>query len=101
MVDRLNRQQSWQLDNTEQLNDALEAEDLQLTSMFSILEVKDIKKLQIERAKEVSDELGISENLARALLIKNGWGRQEAIDAILSDPDYIAKEFKFNLNFKT
>ena len=72
--------------------------NLQLKSKFSILEMKDIKQIQAERATEVSDELGISENLARALLIKNGWARQEAIDAYISDPDYVMKTFKFDLN---
>ena len=46
----------------------------------------------------MAEELGVSENLARALLIKNGWGRQEAIDALVSDPDYIFKTFRFDLS---
>ena len=32
------------------------------------------------------------------MLIKNGWDRQTAIDAVISDPDYIEKEFNFDLN---
>ena len=47
----------------------------------------------------MSEELGISESLARALLIKNGWHKQKSIDAMMSDPDYIMKEFKIDLLF--
>ena len=45
----------------------------ELKSKYAILEAKDVKNIQVRRAVEVSDELGISESLARSLLIKNGW----------------------------
>ena len=98
MVSRLDRETSWQIERPDSTQEPLDAEILAIKSNYSILEVKDIKKIQMERIREVSEELGISENVARAMLIRNGWARQAAIDALLQDPDYIMKEFKLDLN---
>ena len=46
----------------------------------------------------MADELGVSKDLASALLIKNGWNAQAAVDALLrQDVNYILSEFKFSL----
>ena len=37
-------------------------------------------------------------SLARAILIKSKWHKQEAIDVMVSDPDYIMNEFNIDLS---
>ena len=54
----------------------------------------------LEQIEKVKDDLGVSDDLARALLMKNKWSADKAIQAILTDPDYIEKTFKFTLNDK-
>ena len=78
-------------------NKELGDDDTELKSSYRILDARDVKSIQAKRIKEISEELGLSESLARGLLIKNGWHKQRAIDALMLDPDYIMKEFKIDL----
>ena len=98
MVSRLISNQSWQLENQHEQNTKMDFEALELKSEFEILDVKEVQNIQARRIKEVADELGISATLARAILIKNAWERQDAIDAVISDPEYIMKEFRVDLS---
>ena len=41
-------------------------------------------------------DIGISPELARALLLTNGWGRKESIEAMARDPEYVKNKFKFD-----
>ena len=59
------------------------------TANFAIINQRDIEKVQEERTREISEQYGISWTLARAVLIKNGWVIQEAINKLLDDDDYI------------
>jgi hypothetical protein len=45
----------------------------------------------------ICSELGLSKDLARAMLIKNGWNEEAAKNEFLSDENYIKKEFGFSL----
>ena len=54
-------------------------------------------KKQEANINEVSDEIGISLTLSRALLIKYGWNKDKVMDAISSEFDLISKIFKFDL----
>ena len=42
------------------------------------------------------DETGISKDLSSALLVKNGWHAQSAVNALLKE-NYIRNEFNFTL----
>ena len=50
---------------------------------YNIIDKNEIHLVQNQRINEVHDELGISKDLASALLVKNGWNAQAAIDALL------------------
>ena len=65
--------------------------------LYSMIDTEQIFSIQEKRIEEVAESLGMSEDLSRAILIKNGWHVQTAIDAILEDEDYIEKVFKFTL----
>ena len=54
-------------------NKELGDDDTELKSSYRILNAGDVKSIQAKRIKEISEELGLSESLARGLLIKNGW----------------------------
>lgn len=63
---------------------------------YTMIPASEIENVQVKRIREVSEETGISEHLASALLMKNGWQPQQAIDALCKD-GYLMKEFKFTL----
>ena len=44
-----------------------------MSKHYTIIDIKDIENVQAERIQEVSEETGISEDLASALLIRNEW----------------------------
>ena len=65
-------------------------------------DVKFYGKAQIEviirqRIEKLVDEMGISDDMARALLIKNEWSDGLAYKAFTEDENYIFNTFKFNL----
>ena len=62
-----------------------------------MVDADNIFSIQAKRVEEVVEQLGITTDLARALLIKNGWETQEAIDEFLDDENYITNTFKFSL----
>ena len=68
---------------------------------YTIIDTKDISAIQSSRVEEVSDQTGISKDLASALLLKNGWNETAAIDALLSSDNYIQATFKFSLEVGT
>ena len=49
------------------------------------------------RYENISNEFGISLDLARAMLIKHGWNEELAKDKFLSDSNYIRRTFNFSL----
>ena len=57
----------------------------------------DINSLMITKIDELVDELGLSEDLARAILMKNKWNVGKAVTAFAKDPDYIENNFKCEL----
>jgi len=48
-----------------------------------VIDKNEIHLVQAQRINEVHEEVGISKDLASALLVKNGWNAQAAIDALL------------------
>ena len=48
------------------------------------------------KTEQVAMDIGVSFELARALLLTNGWTRKEVIEAMASDPEYVKKTFKFD-----
>ena len=63
---------------------------------YSIIDIDEIEHVQAQRIHEVSEETGISEDLASALLIRNEWHKQKTIDSLLQD-NYLMREFNFTL----
>ena len=45
----------------------------------------------------ICSELGLSKDLARAMLIKNGWNEEAAKNEFLNDENYIKNTFGFGL----
>ncbi len=54
-----------------------------------------MQKKSIDR---IVDEIGLSESLAGALLLKFGWNATRAVDAYLSENNPVFKFFKFNFD---
>ena len=50
---------------------------------------------------EIQDQTGFSEDIARALLLKNEWSANLAIRKFAEDPDYIQKTFGFEIGANT
>ena len=67
-------------------------QDVQIGDVYSL------EDKMTEQIEKVIEDLGVAEDLARALLMKNKWSADKAIQAILNDPDYIEKTFKFSMN---
>ena len=67
------------------------------SKLYSMIDTSKIFSILEKRIEEVSESLGLSEDLSRSILIKNGWHVQTAIDALLNDENYIEKTFKFTL----
>lgn len=73
--------------------------------IYSTKERRDIKFVnedliritQQERAAQIVDDIGISDDLARALLIRNGWSPSIALRNFSEDESYIFKTFGFNI----
>ena len=61
-----------------------------------MFEKDEIEAVQNDRIQEVVDKTGVSHDLSSALLMKNSWVAQRAIDALIKD-DYLMNEFKFTL----
>lgn len=55
-----------------------------------------IESMMRNEIDQVIEDLGISEDMARAVLIKNQWTASKAIQAFINSPDYIQKTFKFD-----
>ncbi len=64
---------------------------------FKLLNKNEIMKKQETSIYEVSDDIGISPTLSRALLMKYGWNKEKVMDAISSEEDLISRVFKFDL----
>lgn len=56
-----------------------------------------IRKVLNERIDAIQDSVGCSEDLARALLVKNEWNADLAIKAFVECEDYIQETFGFEL----
>ena len=56
-----------------------------------------IRPILMQRIDQVIDEMGLSDDMARALLIKNEWNPELAIGNFSKDPDYIQKTFGFEI----
>ena len=50
-----------------------------------------------QRIEKIVDEMGVSDDLARVLLIKNEWNDGLAYKAFTEDENYIFNTFKFEL----
>ena len=64
---------------------------------YKMTDVSSIGDIQTERISYVTDQLGISRELSRTLLIKNRWEIIPSVNTLLNDADYMQKELKFTL----
>lgn len=53
--------------------------------------------LEKKRIAQIIDEIGLSETLARALLLKFEWNSSLVINKFLDDPDLLKKQFNVDL----
>ena len=63
---------------------------------YKILTAKNIDELILQRTLQVAEDIGVSYDMARALLIKNQWNRKNVVEATSNDPDYMKTNFKFD-----
>jgi len=49
------------------------------------------------RIEEVKDAVGVSDDLARALLLKNSWNADLAMKSFAEDYNYIKRTFNFEI----
>lgn len=63
---------------------------------YKILKESMLDSVIKAKTEQVAMDIGVSFELARALLLTNGWTRKEVIEAMASDPEYVKKTFKFD-----
>ena len=51
----------------------------------------------MERIEEIKDQTGLSDDMARAMLLKNEWNSDLAIKSFAEDFDYIRRVFGFEI----
>ena len=61
---------------------------------YTILDPFKVKEIQAERIAELVDETGFPEDLAFAMLIKNGWNIDHVKEEFSRDIDYVKNTFK-------
>ena len=66
--------------------------------LFSMVNASEIFNIQEQRCTNIVNQLGLSYQLARAMLVKSGWDEEAAINGFLSDPNYIKSNFQFSLD---
>ena len=65
---------------------------------YKLFVASTIADMQKERIEQISDDIGLSEDLAYALLLVNGWQLEQTKEAFGADPEYLNKTFKFELS---
>ena len=64
---------------------------------YTMIESIRIRQIQYERVDELVEEMGVSQDLAFAMLVKNGWNIEWTKEAFGNDLDYVQKTFKFEV----
>ena len=64
---------------------------------ITFVEASKIRELLNNRVEMLIDQMGVSEDLARAMLLKNEWNHDLAIKNFCENPNYIKETFGFEL----
>ena len=64
----------------------------------SLGDVSQLGELVEQRIDELVEELGLTHNMAKAVLMKNKWSVDRSVEAFGKDPDYIKNTFKFDMD---
>ena len=62
---------------------------------YTMLDFDEIHLKIMQKVDTIVDQIGLSKNLAFAMVVRNSFSEQTAIDRYLDDPDYIEKTFRF------